>query len=167
MARSFAFLAALLAGLVVPVACAHREDTGEVVGSSHTAIDAPPERADAGPGANDPQLPPGWREHFVQIGTLGASRGHGPGNWPTTVFADETAAKALRERDEAATGATLVSVHPSKAGELLFVMQKGADGWHYRVRDATSVTRDPPACDACHGQAPHDRLFVLFADAGR
>jgi hypothetical protein len=167
-----------LAPLLLLVACAHEEPL-DGIGSSHTAMSAPPERADAGPTGSDPQLPARWRESFVHLGELGASRGHGTGDWPTSVYADASGARALNERETAPAGATLVAILPSKTGELLFIMQKSAetsaDGgggdararWHYRVRDASGVTLDPPACDSCHAQAPHDRLFILAADAGR
>lgn len=166
--------ALLVASFVTAAAACAHQDSGEVIGSSHTAIDAPPEHGDGGPAASDPQLPAGWREQFPKLATLAVSRGHGTGTWPATVHADLAGAKALAGQEDAAGGSTLVEIHPSKRGELLFIMQKsdGADAgsgarWHYRVRDGEGVTLDPPACEGCHGQAPHDHLFLLAPDPGK
>ncbi len=162
----------LVAGVMAAAACAHR-DTGDVVGSSHTAIDAPTGHGDGGPAVDD-SLPAGWRDELPKLGALGASRGHGTGNWPGTVYADIAGAKALNGEEDAAAGATLVEVHPSKLGELLFIMQKrdagdGGSGarWQFRVHNADGTVQTPPACAGCHDQAPHDHLFILAADARR
>ena len=117
----------LVAGAVAVAACAPARPDGEVVGSSHTAIDAPAEHGDGGLAVDD-GLPAGWRDELPKLGTLAASRGHGTGNWPATVYADLAGAKALDGEEDAPVGATLVEVHPSKHGELLFIMEKGEGG---------------------------------------
>jgi hypothetical protein len=162
----------LVAGVMAAAACAHSE-TGDVVGSSHTAIDAPPGHGDDGAAVDD-SLPAGWRDELPKLGRLDASRGHGTGNWPATVYADIAGAKALDGEEDAPAGATLVEVHPSKRGELLFIMQKRESGdggsgarWQFRVHDVDGTLQAPPACAGCHDQAPHDDLFILAADAGR
>lgn len=150
----------LFAAVVALAAC--RPSPLDAVGVSDKRVSGTSPVPDAGPMPPSP-VPADFRDHMTKVLGRQLSRGHGE-RFDAIVWANDAAKGAWAAGGDMPDGAVLVEEAIARVGNGdcpagLLLMDKSEGAWHFRAVGPEGSVAEDARCEACHTQAPRDRVF--------